>query len=112
MQSEELTVLMIRLRACYPQKVGDGDHWKAMVVRYQEELAAFPDAVVANALKIAWRQFPEFFPALGELADFCSQVAKRRASVSLGKQIQEFSSAPGIVTPEIRAAIDSVKSIR
>ena len=101
MHEQEMLVLLTRLRACYPQRVSDADHWAAMTRRYGEELSAFPDAVVSNALAIAWRQFPQFFPSLGELADFCSAVAKRRAMASTVKRLPEASAALVQVQPHV-----------
>lgn len=111
MTSEDFAKLMTVLRVSYPQRVNDAEHWRAMVKRYEKELAVFPDAVLANAFAIAWRQFPSFFPSLGELADFCSAVAKRRAMASAVKRLPEVSSAPGEITPEVREMIAKVKSL-
>lgn len=102
---------MTLLRVCYPQRLNDAEHWRAMVKRYEVALTNVPDDVLANAFNIAWRQFPEFFPSLGQLADFCSAVAKRRAMASTVKRLPEVSATPGEITPEIKAMIDQVKSL-
>ena len=80
MQRQEFLVAMTRLRACYPQRVADGDHWMAMIARYWEELRERDPAALTETMETAWKHFPSFFPGLGEIVDLYDQVRKQRAS--------------------------------
>jgi hypothetical protein len=71
---------MTRLRACYPQRVADAEHWKAMVARYWEDLCQLDEGLVAEAIEGAWHEHPSFFPSLGELRTLVTKAAKRQAA--------------------------------
>lgn len=112
MNATEFVARMTRLRACYPQRVADQQHWQAQVSRYWDELEKRSGETVAEALDTAWREFPGFFPALGELMQHVDRIARRKTNSATVLRLPEVSSAPGIITPAVQAAIDAVKSIR
>jgi hypothetical protein len=93
---------MTTLRALYPQRVADADHWRAMLAGYHVVLGERDEALLVEAFNSAWREFPSFFPSAGELADLVTRVARRRQSVNNGKQIPEVSSAAGEIPAAVR----------
>lgn len=103
--------LMTQLRACYPQRVSDAEHWKLMIGRYWDDLSTLADEVVIEAFRRAHRHFPEFFPALGAFGELCTLVARQQRDRGSVMKLPEVSSADGVITPEIRALIDQVKRV-
>lgn len=86
---------MTRLRACYPQRVADGDHWVAMCARYYEELGHLDEAVLSSVFADAWRHCPAFFPSLGELGELYQQRAKRIAAESASLALPDVGQWSG-----------------
>lgn len=78
---------LTRLRACYPQRVNDEDHWQAMCAMYFEKLGGVSDGTLVAALDGAWARYPSFFPSVGELREYAVEVAKRNRD--LVKQLAE-----------------------
>lgn len=61
----------------------------AMVARYWDDLNDRDATVLAETLNNAWREFPTFFPSLGELSELYSKTAKRVSMNSTVKQLPE-----------------------
>ena len=70
-----------------------------------------PHDAVAAALRDAWREFPEFFPTLGELAGLVSKTVKRQAEQSTTARLPEVTTQ-WAETPGAREVFNAVKSIR
>lgn len=70
---------MTRLRACYPQRVSDDDHWPQMVARYYDALCGHDPELLGSVIDGAWQHCPSFFPSLGELEELYRQASRRRA---------------------------------
>lgn len=68
---------MTRLRACYPQRVADAEHWKAMVSRFWEECQDLDPDLLRQAFDGSWARFPDWFPSLGQLRQLVTETAKR-----------------------------------
>lgn len=80
---------MFHLRASYPQRVADEQHWKAMVGRYWEEMSRRDPETLRQAFRTAWKAFPSFFPSLGELTAHTDRMAKHIASRRSLKQLPD-----------------------
>lgn len=81
----------------------------AMVARYWEELNELGDELLVDALASAWREHPTFFPSLGEVRELVTKAAKKKRDT---RPLLAESTTPGGVSPELRRAVDAVKSIR
>ena len=97
----EFQSLMARLRACYVARIGDESLWRANQARFFSELAhAFPPEVLVAAFEGAWRQYPKFFPGLGELEAHCRTTQrdlapKRPAALGVDEPFEFAHTAAG-----------------
>lgn len=105
---QEFVIHMTRLRACYPQRVADAEHWKAMVARYWEELSKREPDTLTRTLAGAWKHHPQFFPSLGEVEALCDKVAKEIRDKR--PKLAEATTPPGM-TSALRDAVNAVKSL-
>jgi len=71
---------MMVLRAYYPMAVSDPELWAVSVAVCEKELnGTFPDETILRAFNMAWREYPDFYPTVGQLEILCREGRRPRS---------------------------------